>query len=235
MDDFGTGHSGLLELTKWPFSTVKIDKSLVNGIYKSKANTEIVQSSIRMAHQLNMDLVAEGIEDKDTFHLLQKYGCKIGQGFWISKPLPLEKFKHFIRQFEPIATTPIGLIYMAQLDHLQWKKHLIDTALHVYKRNRGSLAKEVVGGIPELEHTCCKLGLWYYGAGDKFKNLAEYQQLEQPHKELHDSGKELLKAVLNNNCDSKEFLRLVHKLTKNSSIIIQLLQALEDYWVIEDI
>lgn len=234
MDDFGTGHSGLVELTKWPFSTVKIDKSLVNGIYKSKANTEIVQSSIRMAHQLNMDLVAEGIEDRDTFILLQKYGCKIGQGFWISKPLSLANFLEYIQKYKPMTTTPVGLIYMAQLDHLQWKKNLVDTALHIYKKHQGSLAKEVIGGVPELEHTCCKLGLWYYNSGDIFKDLPEYQQLELPHKELHDSGKALLKAV-HNKCDAKEFTMLSHQLTEKSSTIIKLLQALEDYWVMESI
>jgi EAL domain-containing protein (putative c-di-GMP-specific phosphodiesterase class I) len=234
MDDFGTGHSGLVELTKWPFSSVKIDRALVNGIYESKANTEIVQSSIRMAHQLNMELVAEGIEDKETYILLQKYGCKIGQGFWISKPLELDAFLQYIKDYKPMSTTPVGLIYMAQLDHLQWKKNLIDTALLIYRKHQGSSAKEVVGGVPELEHTCCKLGRWYYSVGDVFKNLPEYQQLEKPHRELHDAGKLLLKAV-QKNCSSQEFTQLAYQLSEKSSIIIRLLQRLEDYWMLEDI
>ena len=234
MDDFGTGHSGLVELTKWPFSSVKIDKSLVNGIYEAKANTEIVQASIRMAHQLNMELVAEGIEDRETYILLQKYGCKIGQGFWISKPLSLGDFLDYIKHYQPLATTPVGLIYMAQLDHLQWKKNLIDTALHIYRKHKGKPAREVVGGVPELEHTCCKLGRWYYSAGGLFDGLPEYKELEAPHKELHDAGKALLKAV-HNNCEAQEFKALVSQLSEKSSTIIRLLQILEDHWTLEGI
>ena len=233
MDDFGTGHSGLVELSKWPFNTVKIDKALVNGIYESSANTEILQSSIRMAHQLNMNIVAEGIEDKETFVLLQNYGCKIGQGYWISRPMSLKNFLKYIKQYKVMATMPIGLIYMAQLDHLQWKKNLIDTALYIHKKHHGSKAKKVQGIMPELEHVCCKLGRWYYSVGHVFGNLPEYKQLEAPHIELHNSGKKLIKAA-NENCSSKEFYKLVRQVSEKSVIIINLLQILENHWMMEE-
>lgn len=232
MDDFGTGHSGLVELSKWPFSKVKIDKSFVNGIYSSSKNTEILQSAIRMAHQLNMEVVAEGIEDKETFILLQKYGCKVGQGYWISKPLSLDKFIHYLETYRAIPPFPIGVIYMAQLDHIQWKKTLIDAVLYVHRSHGYSSAKKVQGGLPELDHTCCKLGKWYYSVEKSFGHLEQYQNLEQPHKELHQIGREMLDAATNN-CSIQELTERINVLAKKSGIIIDLLQSLESHWVIE--
>ncbi len=232
MDDFGTGHSGLVELSKWPFSTVKIDKEFVNGIYDSSKNTEIVQSSIRMAHQLNMDIVAEGIEDKDTFVLLQRYGCKIGQGYWISRPLSLDDFIQYLKQYRIMPPSPIGVLYMAQLDHMQWKKTMIDTVLYVHRSHKVNGVKKVQGGLPELDHTCCKLGRWYYGVSDVFGHLKEYNQLEQPHKELHKQGRSLL-AAASEDCSIKELKTKIAELSKKSVVIIDLLQTLENHWTME--
>jgi EAL domain-containing protein (putative c-di-GMP-specific phosphodiesterase class I) len=232
MDDFGTGHSGLVELSKWPFSTVKIDRTFVNGIYGSPKNTEIVQAAIRMAHQLNIEVVAEGIEDKETFILLQKYGCKVGQGYWISKPIALTDFIYYLKDYKISRPFPIGVIYMAQLDHMQWKKRMLDAALYIHGTHQGNEAKMVQGGLPELDHTCCKLGRWYYSVEETFGQLKEYRELEVPHEELHRLGKSLL-AAAHENCSIYELQVLINNLSKKSIIIIDLLQALENYWVIE--
>ncbi len=227
MDDFGTGHSGLVELSKWPFSILKIDKKFIWGMNSSDKDREILQASIRMAHQLSMDVVAEGIEDEKTFRVLQEYGCKIGQGFWISKPLPLQEFISFIKVFVDLPAMPIGLLYMAQLDHIQWKKTLIDTALflHGSKENR---PLENVRGCPQLDHTRCKLGLWYYGEGVAFRDLPGYLQLEQPHRELHAVGNELLQAA-RTHCSLEELSVLIQKLSEKSIRVLESLQLLENY------
>ncbi len=227
MDDFGTGHSGLVELSKWPFSILKIDKKFIWGMISSDKDREILQASIRMAHQLNMDVVAEGIEDEDTFRVLQEYGCKIGQGFWISKPLPLHGFVAFVKAYKNLPAMPIGLLYMAQLDHIQWKKTLIDTALflHGSKENR---PLENMRGCPQLEHTRCKLGLWYYGEGLAFKELPGYLQLEEPHRELHAIGRELLQAA-RSHCPLDELSILIQKLSEKSIQVLESLQLLENY------
>ncbi len=232
MDDFGTGHSGLVELSKWPFSTVKIDKEFVNGIYNSAKYTEILQASIRMAHQLNIGIVAEGIEDRETFILLQKYGCKVGQGFWISTPLALDNFLQYLKLYRIMPPSPIGVIYMAQLDHMQWKKTMIDAVLYVHSCHHNDSAKRVKGGLPELDHTCCKLGRWYYGVKGLFGHLKEYRELENPHKELHQLGKSMLTAA-SENCSIEELKTLIDNLSKKSVIIIDLLQSLENYWILE--
>jgi len=231
MDDFGTGHSSLVELSKWPFSTVKIDKAIVNGIYESKKFTEILQAALRLAHQLDLEVVAEGIEDKYTYDLLQKYGCKIGQGFWISRPLKKDNFLSFIKKHQPKETFPTGIIYMAQLDHLQWKKTLIDSAMHIHRMHSCEDMKTVQGGLPKLSHLECKLGQWYYSANQYFGHLSEYKSIEEPHRELHEIGNNLIKAAANN-CSNHELKCLIMILSKKSMKIMELLQDLSNYWVL---
>lgn len=226
MDDFGTGHSGLVELSKWPFSIIKIDQKFVRDLRRSVKDREILQASIRMAHQLNMEVVAEGIEDEDTYRVLQEYGCKTGQGFWISRPLPLEEFIRFLNTFQPLPAMPIGLLYMAQLDHLQWRKTLIDTALYLHASASGR-GFENLRGTPEMDHTCCKLGRWYYGAGQAFSDIFCYRSLEQPHIELHAVGKELLTAA-RNRCDMDQLTALIRSLSEKSVQVLDVLQSLEN-------
>ncbi len=227
MDDFGTGHSGLVELTKWPFSILKIDRSFVMSINKSNKDRQILQASIRMAHQLNMDVVAEGIEDKETYRVLQEYGCKTAQGFWISKPLALTQFVCFVQKFNDLSAMPIGLIYMAQLDHIQWKKNIIDTALFLHNcgehRSLDNIRKS-----PQLDHTKCKLGQWYYNEGVSFKHISVYAELEQGHKELHQIGSDLL-DLTQQKCSMEVLSKTIQQLTEKSMNVLYNLQLLENY------
>ena len=227
MDDFGTGHSGLVELSKWPFTILKIDQKFVRDLNKSTKDREILQASIRMAHQLNMNVVAEGIEDEDTYQVLQEYGCKIGQGFWISRPLTLQDFIVYIKGFKPLPAMPVGLLYMAQLDHLQWRKTLIDTALFLHT-TRTDRAPENLRGVPEMDHTACKLGLWYYNAGRMFECIDSYRDLEQPHRELHEIGRQLL-AAARTGCSMDELTALICKLSEKSLQVLEVLQTLENH------
>lgn len=226
MDDFGTGHSGLVELSKWPFSILKIDQKFIRGLNESAKDREILQASIRMAHQLNMDVVAEGIEDEETYRVLQEYGCRTGQGYWISKPLPFLEFILFLKQYKNLPAMPIGLLYMAQLDHIQWRKTLIDTALFLHGSGENRELKNLRGS-PELQHTACKLGLWYYDAGRVFSDVESYRQLEQPHMELHAIGKDLLQAA-RDHCSMTELAALIQQLSEKSLQVLEVLQALEN-------
>jgi EAL domain-containing protein (putative c-di-GMP-specific phosphodiesterase class I) len=65
MDDYGTGYSSVDSLSKWPFSSIKIDQGLINRMLYSKKNASIVRSAIRLGHELKVDVVAEGAETYD--------------------------------------------------------------------------------------------------------------------------------------------------------------------------
>jgi EAL domain-containing protein (putative c-di-GMP-specific phosphodiesterase class I) len=90
IDDFGTGHSSLDILNRYPIGTLKVDISFVKTMLTSAQSKEIVNSSIRLAHSLKMDVVAEGIEDEDIRAKLLELGCNFGQGWLFGKPLELK-------------------------------------------------------------------------------------------------------------------------------------------------
>lgn len=100
IDDFGTGYSSLSYLDKLPVQVLKIDRSFVDALTdstKSKANAhEIVRATISLAHNLNMRVVAEGIETDEQLGALKSYGCDYGQGYFIAKPMPPENATQFL-------------------------------------------------------------------------------------------------------------------------------------------
>ncbi len=87
IDDFGTGHSSLSYLHRFPVDTLKIDRSFVNRIEASDEHAEIVQAIVTLAHNLNMDVVAEGVETAVQSGLLRSMSCEYGQGYLFSKPV----------------------------------------------------------------------------------------------------------------------------------------------------
>jgi diguanylate cyclase (GGDEF)-like protein len=88
VDDFGTGYSSLDSLKRLPISTLKIDRSFVHGMAHDENQAVIVHSTINLAHNLGMRVIAEGVEDRETFDLLELLGCDCAQGYFISRPLP---------------------------------------------------------------------------------------------------------------------------------------------------
>lgn len=90
IDDFGTGYSSLSYLKQLPINTLKIDRSFIMGIPDDKDDVQITATIISMAHGLNMDVVAEGIETEYQLEYLNSLGCSRGQGYYLSKPLSVE-------------------------------------------------------------------------------------------------------------------------------------------------
>ncbi len=90
VDDFGTGHSGLTQLKRLPFSELKIDRSFVHGCSESGAKRAVVEASLALARNLRMTTVAEGIQRRPDWDLLQALGCEQMQGFFIARPMSEE-------------------------------------------------------------------------------------------------------------------------------------------------
>lgn len=87
LDDFGTGYSSMSYLRRYPIDTVKIDQSFVAKINTDEESLEIVRSIVTMAHNLKMDVVAEGVETKEQLEKLRTLNCEYGQGFYFSRPV----------------------------------------------------------------------------------------------------------------------------------------------------
>ena len=93
IDDFGTGYSSLSQLGRLSVGELKIDKSFVLGVIHSDPNAKIVRSIIDLAHNFDMTVVAEGIEDAATLQFLAELGCDYGQGYYIGRPMRLDVFE----------------------------------------------------------------------------------------------------------------------------------------------
>jgi diguanylate cyclase (GGDEF)-like protein len=101
IDDFGTGYSSLSYLQKLPVDTIKIDRSFVTDIVTNRDSELIVRSTIGLAHDLGRKVIAEGVEDRETWSRLAALGCDMAQGYFIAKPMPAEQFPAWVREFRP--------------------------------------------------------------------------------------------------------------------------------------
>jgi len=90
IDDFGMGQSSLNYLFELPVDILKIDQVFVRSMLDNSAAEAIIRSSITMAHEMNVKIIAEGIENQEQFDHLKKIGCDYGQGYHISRPMPVE-------------------------------------------------------------------------------------------------------------------------------------------------
>jgi EAL domain-containing protein (putative c-di-GMP-specific phosphodiesterase class I) len=97
IDDFGTGYSSLSYLGRFPFNILKLDKSFIAGLAEGAAEqTRLVKGVINLAHDLGLDVVAEGIELEEERRILTAMGCDYGQGYLFAKPLPLSEAVAYI-------------------------------------------------------------------------------------------------------------------------------------------
>jgi diguanylate cyclase (GGDEF)-like protein len=99
IDDFGTGYSSLAYLKRLAVDELKIDKSFVMGMEADLDDAKIVRSTIELAHNLGLSVVAEGLETERTWKLLAALGCDHGQGYYIARPMPEAQFVSWLRDW----------------------------------------------------------------------------------------------------------------------------------------
>jgi EAL domain-containing protein (putative c-di-GMP-specific phosphodiesterase class I) len=105
IDDFGTGYSSISYLQRFPISDLKIDRSFVQDIPSNADNVEITKAIIAMAHGLNVEVVAEGVETKAQMEFLARHGCNRAQGYFIDHALPAPDFERRLCQRRNISTS----------------------------------------------------------------------------------------------------------------------------------
>jgi len=98
VDDYGTGFSSLAYLKQLPVDELKIDKSFVMRMHRNPNDEVIVRSTIELAHNLGLRVVAEGVESAESWGMLKRFGCETAQGFHMSRPLPAEQFNDWLAQ-----------------------------------------------------------------------------------------------------------------------------------------
>ncbi|MDL5033528.1 EAL domain-containing protein [Pelomonas sp. APW6] len=99
VDDFGTGYSSLAYLQRLPVDYIKIDQSFVLDMTESQNSATIVRSTIDLVHDLGRKAVAEGIESREHWRRLLGMGCDVGQGYFIARPMPVEQFPAWLKDY----------------------------------------------------------------------------------------------------------------------------------------
>lgn len=100
LDDFGSEYSSLKYISKLDFDCIKIDKSFIDELIESVVDREIVEGIIRLSHRIGVDVVAEGVETLEQFHLLKEMGCTFIQGYLISKPLSVNSLMERLKRHD---------------------------------------------------------------------------------------------------------------------------------------
>jgi diguanylate cyclase (GGDEF)-like protein len=100
IDDFGTGYSSLSQLKRMPVDELKIDKSFVTNLSMNSEDAVIVRSTIEIGHNMGLKVTAEGVENRDSWHLLNEYHCDLIQGFYLSPPIALEALERWLAEFD---------------------------------------------------------------------------------------------------------------------------------------
>mgnify|MGYP002065410866 CR=1 FL=1 len=105
MDDFGTGFSAISYLRNLPFDKLKIDQMFIKNMNTDKKDYKIVKSSIALGRSMELKIIAEGVENIETFNLLKKLNCDYAQGYFSTKPLKANKFKKFCMEYNDYVKT----------------------------------------------------------------------------------------------------------------------------------
>jgi len=101
IDDYGTGYSSMQQLSRIPFTELKIDQGFVLSAIENSASKVILSSSLEMAKKLKLKSVAEGVETQAHWNLLKSLGCDIAQGYFVAKPMDAKAFEDWILEWTP--------------------------------------------------------------------------------------------------------------------------------------
>lgn len=120
VDDFGTGYSSLSYLKRFPIDVLKIDQSFIYDINNDADDTTLVTAIIAMAHKLNLQVVAEGVETQHQLDFLRQHQCDYVQGFLMGKPIPAKAFQYLIEQDCNIDSYPLAVRELKENGKAEW-------------------------------------------------------------------------------------------------------------------
>lgn len=103
IDDFGTGSSAMVQLRHIPATELKVDRTFVRDMLRAAAAGSMVERTIELGHDLEMVVVAEGVETAEQAEALRAYGCEFGQGYYFSRPMPIDELRRLLEQHDPVS------------------------------------------------------------------------------------------------------------------------------------
>ncbi|PQJ90344.1 EAL domain-containing protein [Photobacterium phosphoreum] len=223
MDDYGTGYSNLISLINTPFNKIKLDNTLIGGLFDNKKNQVIITETIALAKKLGIGIVAEGVEDLKTYEFLLENGCSEIQGYYISKPLPYDDFVTFMSEdktfFSYSCVSPVKL---SLLNHILWIENITEVVNKKIKKehiNENETLRYIKNGNE------CDFGQWYNNKKHSFfKKNKHFIALSDMHYQVHLIARNMLNNYHFN--DDVELLANFKLLNEKSIILTQEMYAL---------
>ena len=184
LDDFGTGYSSLTYFLNLPVQLLKIDQSFVRVMLEDPGGLGIVESVVRLAQAFNRPVIAEGVETLEHGAVLLHLGCKLAQGYGISRPMPVDQVLSWLHVWQtgqpwkklvlPDSDQDVTLLVAAQ-SHRVW---VANVAWQVAHPEMDSL----IGA----DSSACSFGRWYRGSGvTRFGGCPEYKEIAMHHERGH--------------------------------------------------
>ena len=192
LDDFGTGYSSLTYFRHLPAHTLKIDQSFVRDMLHDQDDLRIVEAVVGLAEAFSREVVAEGIESVAHGSLLLRFGCELGQGYGITRPMPAAAVAGWVGAYraptpwqeastQPWPKDDLSLL-LVEVEHAAW----IEAVLDRLGGDRSARAGE--GEIPP-----CAFGEWHQGEGRwRYGRFESFDSLRALHDEAHRLAQALL-------------------------------------------
>jgi diguanylate cyclase (GGDEF)-like protein len=115
IDDLGTGYSSLSYLQRLPVSEIKVDRSFLRpGQSHREGGLAILAAVVELGQRLGRDVVAEGVEDEETWQVLQQLGCDVAQGYWLSRPAPADQFRAWLVEWRPSVVAALRIVHQGR-------------------------------------------------------------------------------------------------------------------------
>lgn len=228
LDDFSTGYSTLENLNKLPLTSLKLSMNILRLAPTSRNDFRLLRHLVSLAHQLDLDIIAEGVESKEELYLLTSTGCTAAQGFYFSHPLPFNEFINLLNDRPSWSEYPFGLEYLAQIDHIDFRRDIIREALIIYHNPDSSARQRAFNRLPAMEHNSCLMNKWFNNINNWQWHQDQKEDLDELvvlHREFHENAKRLLDAASTNKSQS-QIDQMISDLTENSIRLMENLQKI---------
>lgn len=192
IDDFGTGYASLEYMKQINVDTIKIDKSFVQGLFKTRKNLAVIEATVALSHAFMCRVVAEGVESEEQGRILLSFGCTKAQGFWIAKPMNAEATEAFVqayegfdawRSIEPLQSVDRSVLH-ARIEHGIWLDQFVR-----YMRNESET-------LPLMNQHTCYFGAWLLSdEAQRFAGDPAFEAIETMHAALHQKADEMLERA----------------------------------------
>lgn len=225
LNDFSAGNTTLNYLSQLPLSALKLSLDIVQRAPVTLRDFKIFRHLVSMAHQLKLNVIAEGVENQELYDLILSTGCTSAQGFYFSIPLPKSEFIEFINRQHRWGKYPFGIEYLAQIDLIDFRRDFIREALIIYTNPDDDVKKRARARLPLIRETSELLDEWYFGVGKENLNLPDIERLRKIHQQSLEIVKRLLLTAESG--DTWENMdKLITELTEQSSETMRTLQKL---------